>query len=405
MTQAPSLFSAPGFRRQFPATAECTVYLDSAATALKPQVMIDAIQNYYQHNSSTIHRSRHANAITTTLAFEAARQAVAQRINAPSAEQIIWTSGTTAAINLAAQSFAAQFLQAGDEIVVSEMEHHSNLVPWLMVAERYGARVIKWPVNDRFLPDIDTLKTCLTPRTKLIAVTQMSNVSGALPDLAKIIEFAQANHCRVLIDGAQGIVHEKTDVQALNADFYCFSAHKLYGPTGVGALYVAEDLLPLLSPQQGGGKMLTQVDFSGFQPDAAPMCFEPGTPNIAGILGFGATLEWLNHLDLSGANHYAATLAELAESKLAELPGFISYRAPNSPILAFNFEGIHHSDLATLLAEQDIALRSGQHCAQPFMQALSISGCLRASFAPYNHLEEVEKLVFAVKNACDILAI
>ncbi|CAI0997453.1 Cysteine sulfinate desulfinase [Serratia quinivorans] len=392
------------FRNQFPALQQAGIYLDSAATALKPLAVINATQQFYRDDAATVHRSQHRAAQDLTARFEQARQQVATLVNAPSADDIIWTRGTTEAINLVAQSYARPRLQPGDEILVSEAEHHANLIPWLMVAEQTGARVVKLPLGADRLPDLAQLPSLLSDKTRLLALGQMSNVTGGCPDLDLAIRLAHNAGALVMIDGAQGIVHCPADVQRLDIDFYAFSGHKLYGPTGIGALYGKSELLAQMAPWQGGGKMLTQASFDGFTPQKPPHCFEAGTPNIAGVLGLAAALEWLGTQDLAAAEQYSRELADLAEKRLAQLPGFRSFRCSGSSLLALDIAGIHHSDIVTLLAEQGIALRAGQHCAQPLMAALGVSGTLRASFAPYNTREDVDTLVTALHNAIDLLA-
>ncbi|WP_025377221.1 cysteine desulfurase CsdA [Yersinia hibernica] len=396
-------FNPTDFRLEFPAISDEIIYLDSAATALKPRAMIEATQLFYQQDSATVHRSQHQSALSLTIRFEETRQQVADFINAPEAENIVWTRGTTEAINLVAQSYARPRLQAGDEIIVSEAEHHANLIPWLMVAEQTGARIIKWPIGPDYLPDLQQLPQLLNHKTRILALGQMSNVTGGRPPLAEAIELAHQYGCIVMVDGAQGIVHSPADVQALDIDFYAFSAHKLYGPTGLGALYGKAELLQEMPAWQGGGKMLTHASFGGFTPHEVPYRFEAGTPNIAGVIGLSAVLSWLEHIDLDEAEIYSQHLATLAEHKLAKLPGFRSFRCQQSSLLAFTFDGVHHSDLVTLLAEQGIALRAGQHCAQPLMAALGVSGSLRASFAAYNTENDVETLCIALGKALELL--
>lgn len=398
-----SSFNPSVFRRQFPAVAQPGVYLDSAATALKPQAVITATQQFYSSDAATVHRSQHKAAQDLTARFEQTRHQAAALINA-AAEEIVWTRGTTEAINLVAQSYARPRLQPGDEIIVSEAEHHANLIPWLMVAQQTGARVIKLPLGDDRLPDLTQLPALLTAQTRLLALGQMSNVTGGCPELAQAIALAHGVGAKVMIDGAQGIVHCPADVRRLNIDFYAFSGHKLYGPTGIGVLYGKSELLAQMAPWQGGGKMLTQASFDGFVAQKPPYCFEAGTPNIAGVLGLGAALSWLEEQDLPAAEAYARQLTDDAEHRLAQLTGFRSFRCSGSSLLAFDIAGIHHSDIVTLLAEQGIALRAGQHCAQPLMAALGVSGTLRASFAPYNTPEDVDRLVDAMVNAVDLLA-
>ncbi|WP_192073222.1 cysteine desulfurase CsdA [Pantoea agglomerans] len=397
-------FNPTAFRQQFPALADAGVYLDSAATTLKPQAVIDSTQQFYSLSAGTVHRSQFAAAQALTHRYEQARNRVARWLNAADDREIVWTRGTTEAINLVANSWLRPRLQPGDEIVVSEAEHHANLVPWLMAAQACGARVVKWPLGADRLPDISLLPALLNSRTRLLAIGQMSNVTGGCPALAQAIPLAHAAGAKVMVDGAQGVVHCPPDVQALDIDFYAFSGHKIYGPMGIGALYGKAELLEAMEPWQGGGKMITDVDFSGFTPQPVPWRFEAGTPNVAGVVGLSAALSWLAQYDLPEAERWSQHLATLAEEQLAELPGFRSFRCSNASLLAFEFAGLHHSDLVTLLAEQGIALRAGQHCAQPLLAALGVSGTLRASFAPYNNLQDVDALVRAMKSAISLLS-
>ncbi|EPE3191065.1 cysteine desulfurase CsdA [Cronobacter sakazakii] len=396
-------FSPAQFRAQFPSLRDAGVYLDSAATALKPQPVIDASQQFYSLSAGNVHRSQFAEAQRLTERYEAARDGVARLINAPDSRDIVWTRGTTESINLIAQCYARPRLKPGDEIIVSEAEHHANLVPWLMVAEQTGAKVVKLPLGADRLPDLSALPTLINERTFLLALGQMSNVTGGCPDLARAIASAHAADAVVVVDGAQGVVHCPPDVQHLDIDFYAFSGHKLYGPTGIGVLYGKTDLLAQMSPWLGGGKMVTEVSFDGFKTQPVPYRFEAGTPNVAGVIGLSAALAWLEDIDLVKAESYSRGLATLAEAELAKRPGFRSFRCQDSSLLAFDFAGAHHSDLVTLLAESGIALRAGQHCAQPLLAALGVSGTLRASFAPYNTQGDVEALIAAIDRALDIL--
>lgn len=396
-------FNPAHFRAQFPALADAGVYLDSAATALKPQAVIDATQQFYSLSAGNVHRSQHAQAQKLTARYEAARDQVAALLNAPAGNNIVWTRGTTEAINMVAQCYARPRLQPGDEIIVSEAEHHANLVPWLMVAEQTGASVVKLPVAADGVPDIEQLPALITPRSRIMAIGQMSNVTGGCPDLARAITLAHAAGMVVMVDGAQGAVHFPADVQKLDIDFYAFSGHKLYGPTGIGALYGKSELLEAMSPWLGGGKMITEVTFDGFKTQPVPWRLEAGTPNVAGVIGLSAALEWLEEMDMGQAESYSRGLATLAEDALAKRPGFRSFRCQDSSLLAFDFAGVHHSDMVTLLAEYGIALRAGQHCAQPLLAALGVSGTLRASFAPYNTKNDVDALVNAIDRALELL--
>lgn len=396
-------FSPAHFRAQFPALADAGVYLDSAATALKPQAVIEATNQFYSLSAGNVHRSQFAEAQRLTARYEAARDQVARLLNAESGKNIVWTRGTTEAINMVAQCYARPRLQPGDEIIVSEAEHHANLVPWLMVAEQTGAKVVKLPIGTDCLADVARLPELITPRSRILALGQMSNVTGGCPDLGRAIQLAHASGMVVMVDGAQGVVHFPADVQALDIDFYAFSAHKLYGPTGIGALYGKAELLEEMTPWLGGGKMITEVTFDGFKTQQVPYRLEAGTPNVAGVIGLSAALEWLADIDLQQAESWSRGLATLAEEALKQRPGFRSFRVQDSSLLAFDFAGVHHSDMVTLLAEYGIALRAGQHCAQPLLAALGVNGTLRASFAPYNTQSDVDALVAAVDRALALL--
>ncbi len=400
-------FDFNDFRRHFPALraddASSPCYLDSAATALTPQAVIDATVNYYQQAGATVHRSQHKAAQSLTEEFEQARKLLADFIGAPRAEDIVWTRGTTESINLVAQSYLRGRLQPGDEIIVSQVEHHANLIPWLMLAEQCQAKVITLPLNADFLPDVAALPALLNSRSRLLALSQMSNVTGGQPDLATAIALCHANGTPVMVDGAQGVVHDAIDVRAMDIDFYAFSGHKLYGPTGIGVLYAKSALLESMPAWHGGGKMLTQTSMQEFTPQQVPQRFEAGTPNIAGVLGLAAAVTWLNGVDRRAAEAYSIQLADSAERAMSEIAGFRSFRHRDSSVLAFDIAGVHHSDIIALLAEKSVALRAGKHCAQPLTEALGVSGTLRASFAPYNTAQDVERLVAGVRFAVELL--
>lgn len=396
-------FNPARFREQFPALADAGVYLDSAATALKPHPVIDACAQFYAISSGSVHRSQYGAARLLTEQYEAARDKVAALINAPESRSVVWTRGATEAINIVAQCYARPRLTAGDEIIVSEAEHHANLVPWLIVAQQTGARVVKLPLSADYLPDLTLLPALINSRTRILAMGQMSNVTGGMPDLAYATKLAHAAGAVVVVDGAQGVVHCPPDVQLLDIDFYAFSAHKLYGPTGIGALWGKAHLLEEMTPWLGGGKMIKRVSFEGYTLQPIPYRFEAGTPNIAGVTGLSAALSWLETVNIHQAESWCQSLATMAENALKRRPGFCSYRAQNASLLAFNFTHIHYADMATLLAEYGIALRAGQHCAQPLLAALGVEGTLRASFAPYNTQEDVEQFIDAVDRALALL--
>lgn len=396
-------FNPDSFRLQFPALQQHGVYLDSAATALSPDEVINACQHYY-YTTASVHRSSHPLAQKMTEKFERCRQQVADWLGIPDPHQVIWTCGATESINLVARCWLAPSLRPGDEIIVSELEHHANLLPWLMLTREYGVKIIKWRLDKDNLPDIQQLPELISARTRLIAITQMSNVTGGQPDLATIIRIAHQSDIKVMVDGAQGIVHQRVNLTQLGADFYAFSAHKLYGPTGLGVLWVHPDLLDQLTPWLGGGKMISEVTFEDYQLLSAPWSLEAGTPNMAAIYGFSATLDWLNVLDLPAAEAYTQQLADQAEYLLSGIAGFRSYRNPGSTLLSFRIAGIHVADLAEVLNHKQIAVRAGKHCAQPLMQALQVNGLLRASFAPYNNQQDVHHLVTSINLAVELLA-
>lgn len=396
-------FNPVHWRSLFPALSQDEVYLDSAATALKPQAVIDATSHFYSLGGGNVHRSQHKTALALTRQFEDARLQAARFIHAANAHQIIWTRGTTEAINLVAQSYLRPRLQPGDRIIVSEAEHHANLVPWQMVARQCAAHIVKLPLAADRLPDLTALPALLNSRVRLLALGQMSNVTGGMPSLHEALRLAHAAGVPVMVDGAQGAVHAPIDVQKLDIDFYAFSGHKLYGPTGIGVLYGKAELLEACAPWLGGGKMITEVDFDGFTLQPLPQRLEAGTPNIAGAIGMGAAFTLLESTDMAAAEAWSLKLAEDAERQLASRPGFISYRCPQSSVLAFNFRGIHFSDLATLLSQSGIAVRAGQHCAQPLHHALGVQGTVRASFAPYNHQQDVARFIAAIDSALELL--
>ena len=384
------------FRADFPAL-DNNVYLDSAATALKPQIMIDATIEYYAHNTATAQRSLHQDALKVTATINEARQNVADLIHSQSSHQIVWTRGTTESINIIAQSYARPLLQVDDEIIVSELEHHSNLLPWLIVAKQTGAKLIKWSA------EVNELSSLLSSRTKIVAITQMSNVTGFCPDLAKISQLVHQYNAILVVDGAQGVVHQPIDVTALNIDFYAFSAHKLYGPTGLGVLYGKQHLLEQMDVWQGGGKMLKNASFLGFEVEQLPYKFEAGTQNIAGILGFQATLSWLKKWDEAQLDSYLKQLVNYAESKLAQLKHIEFYQVKNSPIISFTIKNIHHNDVAILLSEQNIAIRTGELCAKPLMDKLGCHGVIRISLMPYNNQHDIDHFITALQNAIELL--
>lgn len=390
------------FRSQFPSLQQAGTYLDSAATSLKPIAMVEATTDYYL-NASTVLRSKHSKALALDAQYESARELVAALVNAPSSQQIIWTKGATESINLVAQSFARYQLKKDDEIIISELEHHSNLIPWLQVAKQTGAKIIKWAVEEDGALSTTQLASLMSNKTRIVAITQMSNVNGYQPNIAKISEITHHHNAIIVVDGAQGIVHSPIDVQLYNIDFYVFSAHKLYGPTGLGVLYAKSSLLTQMDCWQGGGKMVQTVSFSDFTPAKLPYKFEAGTPNIAAVIGFYAVLNWLATIDNKKAEQYTIQLANNARDKLLALPNIRIHSVMNSSILTFSVNNIHHDDIAILLGEQKIAIRSGELCAQPLIKAFNCRGVIRASFMPYNSPNDVDQFIDAINHALSIL--
>lgn len=377
------------------------VYLDNAATTQKPNAVIDAISDYYRTDNSNVHRGAHTLADRATVKFEAARDKVAQFINAPSAKQIIWTRGTTESINLVASSWARTFLKAGERILVSAMEHHSNIVPWQMAAQAVGANVEPIPVDATGTIDLQAFDALLDDRVKLVAVGHVSNAMGSINPVEAIIVKAHAVGALVLIDGAQAVSHWPVDVQALDCDFYAFSAHKLFGPTGVGVLYGKADLLNAMPPYQGGGEMIETVSFAGTTYNQLPYKFEAGTPDIAGAIGFGAAIDYLNSIDRKAAAAHEQALLAYAEEKARATPGIklVGTSAHKTSVMSFLVEGAHPADVGVLLDKQGVAVRTGNHCAQPIMDQFGIPGTVRASFSFYNTLAEVDSLFAAIEKA------
>ncbi|WP_428774642.1 cysteine desulfurase CsdA [Vibrio sp.] len=396
-------------RSQFPAlqqqvNGQPLCYLDSAATTQKPQSVIDAISHYYSRQNANVHRGSHALTAQATSQFEAARQRVASFIGAARTQEIIWTRGATEALNLIAQTYARNTLQPGDEILVGEMEHHANIVPWQIVAQQTGAKVVKLPINADCQLDMAEFKQLLSPRTKIVAVAHITNVTGSRQPIETIIGLAHQVGAVVVVDGAQGIVHEPVNVAALNADFYVFSGHKLYAPAGIGVLYGKLALLEAMPPWHGGGKMVERVSFDGTTYTGLPGKFEAGTPNVAGALALATAIDWYQQYPLNEVEAHLASLQADCYQKLCQLPDVtvVGYQ-PGASLLSFVVDGVHHQDVATLLDQQGIAVRSGHHCAHPLMDALKLTGTIRVSFGLYNSQQDVDRLIQALEKALDML--
>lgn len=377
------------------------VYLDNGATTQKPLPVLDKLLQMHTRLNANIHRGVHFLSEQSTREYEAARERVRAFIGAESAAEIIFTSGTTAAINLVAFSFGEAYVHAGDNIVVSEMEHHSNIVPWQMLCERKGAQLRVLPFDDRGELLLDHLDTLLDARTRLVAVTQTSNALGTINPLEKIIARAHAQSIPVLVDGAQGIVHGGVDVKGLDCDFYTFSGHKMYAPTGIGVLYGKEKYLEAMPPWQGGGDMVKTVSFAKTVYADLPMKFEAGTANYIGAIGLGEAIEWMNRLDWISLLEHEQALLRHATEGLLSIPELKIYGTSErkASIISFNLTQAHPYDVGMILDKLGIAVRTGTLCCEPVMQHFGITGVVRASFALYNTLEEVERLVEAVQRA------
>ena len=374
------------------------VYLDNGASTQRPEAVLQAMDHYYREIHSNVHRGAHTLADQATNAFEGARAKVQQFLNAPSARQIIWTRGTTEAINLVANGLAGK-LKVGDEILLSQMEHHANIVPWQMLAERTGAKVLPIQVTPDGELDMESFHSLLSERTRILALTHVSNVLGTINPIAGMVAKAKALGVITLIDGAQAVSHFQPDVQALDCDFYVFSAHKIFGPTGIGVLYGKADLLEAMPPWQGGGEMIERVSFTGTTYNTLPYKFEAGTPAIAEAVGLGAALDYLASLDSGSMQAAENILLQRANELVTSVPGMtvIGTAYSKVPIISFTIDGLHPSDIGTLLDQQGIAIRAGHHCAMPLMDFYKLPGTARASFAFYNTLEEVEQLFTALK--------
>ncbi len=403
-------FDVEAVRAQFPilhqqVNGHPLVYLDNAATSQKPRAVIDAICDYYTGYNSNVHRGAHFLADKATGKFEAARHKVAAFINSPGHEQVIWTRGTTEAINLVAASWAGTNLAPGDRILVPALEHHSNIVPWQMAAERTGAEVHPIVVTDKGEIDLDELRKVLDERVKLIAVGHISNALGTVNPIEIIIALGHDVGAKVLIDGAQAVAHTPIDLQALGCDFYAFSGHKMFGPTGIGVLWGRESLLSAMPPWQGGGEMIETVSFDGSTYQGLPYRFEAGTPDIAGAIGLGAAIDYLNELDRTGAAAHEQALLDHAIERAESFPGVRRIGSAHrvAGVLSFLLDGAHPADVGTLLDQQGVAVRTGHHCAQPLMTQYSIPGTIRASFAFYNTIAEVDRLFEALTKVKDML--
>ena len=393
-------FDVASIRADFPILSEVVhgkplVYLDSANTSQKPLTVITATDDYYRHANANIHRATHLLSERATALYEGARKKAAAFVNAPDPHTIIFTKGTTEGINLVAQSYGRMVLKPGDEIVLSWLEHHSNIVPWQLVAEQTGASIKVVPINDRGELELQEYERLLSPRTRIVAVGHVSNALGTINPIKEMIARAHAAGAVVLVDGAQAAPHLAIDVQDLDADFYVLSSHKMFGPTGVGVLYGKRALLEAMPPYQGGGDMIESVTFEKTKYNQLPYKFEAGTPNIAGVAGFGAALDYLMGIDRAAALAHEDELLAYATKQVRAIPGvrIIGEAREKTGVLSFMLEGAHPHDAGTILDQQGIAVRTGQHCAQPVMDRYCIPATIRASLAIYNTREDIDALV------------
>jgi cysteine desulfurase/selenocysteine lyase len=390
-------------RSQFPALAlevygKPLVYLDSAASAQKPESVLAAESRCYREFYANVHRGVHYLSIEATAAYERAREKVRGLLNARSAREIVFVRGTTEAVNLVAHSWGRANIGAGDEILLTTMEHHSNIVPWQLLAEQTGARVVAAPINDRGELEREAFTELLTPRTKMVAVVHISNALGSINPVGWIVERAHAVGAKVLVDGAQAVPHMPVDVRALGCDFYAFSGHKVFGPTGIGALYGRRELLDAMPPYQGGGEMITSVTFAKSEYREAPARFEAGTPNIAGAVGLGAVVDFLESVGYEAIAEHEHDLLTYATERLVEVPGLrlIGTAREKAGVLSFVIAGVHAHDVGTIVDREGVAIRVGHHCAQPVMERFGVAATARASLALYNTRDDIDRLVEAL---------
>jgi len=402
-------FDPARVRRDFPilhqqVNGHPLVYLDNAATTQKPASVIEAIANYYRHDNANVHRGVHTLSDRATQHFEQARLRVSGFINSPRPEQVIWTRGTTEAINLVADSWGRANLVPGDKILVSWLEHHSNIVPWQLVAAATGAEVIPVPVSESGDIDLAALDMLLDERVKMVAVNHVSNAIGTVNPVIEIVRRARAAGALVLVDGAQAVGHWAVDVQALDCDFYAFSGHKLFGPTGIGVLWGRESLLEAMPPFLGGGEMIETVSFAGTTFNSLPFKFEAGTPNIAGAIGLAAAIDYLDGIDRVAAAEHEAGLLAMTLELAADIDGLqrVGTPAHAAGIFSFLLAGSHPSDVGMLLDQQGIAVRTGHHCAQPLMERFGVPGTVRASYSIYNTHEDVTRLFEGIRKASSL---
>jgi len=380
------------------------VYLDSAASSQKPDAVIEAVSNYYRRTHSNVHRGVHTLSEEATAAYEAARESVRGFLNAASPREVVFVRGTTEGINLVSQVYARPRLSAGDEVLITELEHHSNLVPWQMVCLQTGAKLVVAPIDDRGDVIVEEFAKRVTPRTKVVALAHVSNALGTVLPVAQLAALAKKQGAVVVVDGAQGVPHMAVDVRALGCDFYAFSGHKMYAPTGIGALWGRLELLDSMEPWQGGGSMIKSVSFAKTEYARAPERFEAGTPDIAGAVGLHAAIEWLRALDLAAVHRHESDLLAYASARLTEIPSvrLIGTARERAGVVSFVVGDVHAHDVGTILDGEGVAVRAGHHCAQPVMDRFDVPATARASFAVHNTRADVDSLVRGVRRVLEI---
>lgn len=409
-TRSATALDVAAIRRDFPILHQTVngkplVYLDNAASSQRPKSVIEAISRYYEHDHANVHRGVHTLSQRATDAYEGARETIRRFINARDTKEIIFVRGTTEAVNLVAQSFARPGFQPGDEILISALEHHANIVPWQMLREQVGAVLKVIPINEQGEVDFVEFQKLIGPRTKLLALAHVSNALGTIVPVEKFIKVAKQHGVPVLLDGAQAIPHTAVDVQALDCDFYCFSSHKMLGPTGMGVLYGKQALLEKMPPWQGGGDMILSVSFEKTTFNQLPWKFEAGTPHIAGAIGLATAIDYLEKIGMDRIAAYEHELLEYATERLSQLPGLhiVGTAADKAAVVSFTLDGIHPHDIGTILDTEGVAIRTGHHCAMPVMEFFKIPATARASMSFYNTREEIDRLVAALEHTRQVL--
>lgn len=405
------MFDVDYIRKDFPLLDEKVrgkqnlIYFDNAASTQKPRCVIDALSNYYTHLNANVHRGVHWLSGKATDEFELARQRVQQFINAPHSEDIIFTRGTTESINLLAESLSKSFLSEDDEVIITEMEHHSNIVPWHIARDKYHFTLKYIPITDKGELNLDVFRQILSPKTKLVSLAHISNTLGTVNPIKEIISLCHKNKTMVIVDGAQSIAHLDIDVQDMDCDFYCFSGHKVYAPMGIGVLYGKKEHLEKMYPYQGGGEMIKEVSMEQTVFNDVPFRFEAGTPSVADTIGLGVALEYIKQIGMKDIIEYEDRLMDYATERLQAIEGvrIFGNSENKSSCISFLVEGIHHLDLGTMLDMQGVAIRTGHHCAEPVMRRYGIEGTDRISFAMYNTIEEIDSFIICLKKAISML--